>query len=189
MVFILTGCGAMFGFKNIQNLDENSYLEFAEFFQIEEFPNYRIDLNKFKSTLNGISDSVLKKYVSQPLQIRVFNTDGKIIFSLVNCNVSGFPNLQWNRFGTFDLYPPQLEHYRNVDSVFMLNTDTTNLISVNGKDFPADGDLTLVVYFTYAFNKQSKDLIELAKQYSVKFEEHNIQLVFVNMDEYFFLQD
>ena len=98
--------------------------------------------------------------------------------------------MKWNRFGTFDNYPPVFRAIIGVLIVhFVLDSEPNNSISINEKDFPLDGDLTLVIYYTYAFNKQSKDLIELGKLYTEQFEEPNIQLVFVNMDEYFFLSD
>ena len=82
MSYIISGCGAMLGFKKVNDLNENSYVEFIQYFQIEDYPNFRINGDLFNKGLESITDSVLKKYVSQPLQIRVYDSNKRILFLL-----------------------------------------------------------------------------------------------------------
>ena len=111
------GCSVLFkkmtGIKNPRTVNDDQILIYAKKFNIPESSCYKIDtllyFQKFYSLKD--SDKKLLNDLLQPLQIKVFNHENEMELYLINCNVSGFPNIEWNRLGTFNSFPPDIKSF------------------------------------------------------------------------------
>jgi hypothetical protein len=131
-------------------------------------------------------DKVLKDKLRQPLQIRIFHKADSLIIHRVNCEIGGFPNLNWNKYGDFNDIPPVQARYARLDTVFTLRNDLKNLNRLDNnqisiKDFQ-DADYTMMVYWAVFMKRQSKRLIRQAREIAQKHPEKDIRIYFVNTD-------
>ncbi|MFN3940570.1 MAG: hypothetical protein ACK4IY_08270, partial [Chitinophagales bacterium] len=134
-------------------LDEVTYMQFVESYK------------------NTSTDSYFQYYdLIQPLIVLSFDENDSIQFFLRNCNVSGFPNFKWNRYGSFDNSPLLIHEGYLPDSTIGLNTFNT----YSGFYLPLHQQQTIeeractetiVVYWNKLMGRQRKRLIETVQNY------------------------
>jgi len=128
------------------------------------------------------------KFLYQPLQVMGFDSAGRIQFHLVNCNIGGFPNLQWNRYGYFDVAPLHMPGQLLPDS-------TLEITSFSGLYAPVFPELdgiqpqsgeTIIAYWNHFMGRQSKRLIATVHEYKNN-TYPNAKIYFVNTDNFIYL--
>jgi hypothetical protein len=131
---------------------------------------------------NSCDTSQALKHHYQPLQVLFFDKTGKLVAFHNNCYAGGFPNLKWNRNGTFDsiparsvISPDTLLKFNNLIG-FLDNPGgmSPDLKSLEKKDF------MIAVFWTTYMGRQSKRLIRLMQdKYSDKRE---VGILYINAD-------
>lgn len=120
----------------------------------------------------------------QPLQLRWYSKGGRAQWIIPNCDVGGFPNLQWSRFGlpdTLFVGPPSRAYADSAWTVwddinFMLDRRTKAAVPDIG---PSDG--YLLVYWSYFMGRQSKRLVQNVEEWRLK-NGKGITVRYVNAD-------
>lgn len=119
----------------------------------------------------------------QPLQLRWYSSGGRIQWLIPNCDVGGFPNLQWNHFGLPDtLFAPNSSR-RYADSAWTVHDDMNFMSSRDGEDPMKlnESDAFLFVYWTYFMGRQSVRLAKYVEKWR-KRDGRNISVRYVNAD-------
>jgi hypothetical protein len=195
LVFFLlafASCSALLGIKKIQKLDAKQIAAYAVRYHIPTEQSYMLDTTAYGSFVNGIHDSHLKKDVQQPLQVKVFDGNGKMLFWLVNCYIGGFPNLKWDRYGTFDVFPPVKGSFASVNTALTLG-DNARFYFMETKEsmrvlpmFKVNAyDLYIIVHWAHFLDRQSKRLVRLINNYQKRFSDKRIQVIYVNDDNWY----
>ena len=127
----------------------------------------------------------LAQNLLQPIQAMYFDSSGKLISYHINCNAGGYPNLNWNRFGNFDVFPAKTN--AQCDSLVTLSWLLPFLKPV---EYPCvkikDLDYTVVVFWSRFTGRQSRHLVEyVQKNIKLASKENRIQIMYVNTDEVF----
>ncbi len=103
---------------------------------------------------------------------------------IVNCQIGGFPNLKWNRYGNFDSLPPSTISFFNPDSLYTLQDEWEKINPLFDKSVSlqelSKNDYNLVVYYCWFMGRQSKRLIKEEKKYAAKFPDKKIGIIYVN---------
>ena len=151
---------------------------------------YLVLSHRYKDRLQVVQDTFTKekmrtwKGMHQPLQLRYYGKDGRLEWIVPNCDVGGFPNLRWERFGlpdTLRVYPYSRAY---ADSVWHVSDDFNYMTGRLSGQVPEMGlqvDGYLLVYWSYLMGRQS---VRLARNIN-KWREHQgrrIEVRFVNVD-------
>jgi hypothetical protein len=134
---------------------------------------------------NSCDTSQVLKHHYQPLQVLFFDRSGNLVAFHNNCYCGGFPNLRWNRNGTFDSIPARA--VIPTDTLLELNTLAGFLkdLDGNGPDLQRfeKSDYTIAVFWTTFMGRQSKRLIRVINdKYS---DDKNISILYINADSIF----
>jgi hypothetical protein len=131
---------------------------------------------------NSCDTSQLLKHHYQPLQVLFFDRSGKVVAFHNNCYCGGFPNLRWNRNGTFDsiparaVIPPDTLLKFSTLKGFLISADVNNT-DINIKE---DVDYQIAVFWTTFMGRQSKRLIRIIQdKYSDK---TNVDILYIDAD-------
>jgi len=184
IVILLNSCDLIyrtcFGIKK-----EKSYIDISV---IKKFAK-KNEIDTFYTIKGGYNQLYIENYRKsndffQPLQVRIYDSENdSMIGIIVNCKVGGFPNLTWNRYGFFDSLPPK--KIIRYDSLTTFKSDKNYLRNIVLKDslyYPLTKQkrYTVLVYFSYYMNKQSKRLIELVRESYSKYD--NVKIEYINSD-------
>ncbi len=150
------------------------------YFQQSLLPSYIDEIEKIDSV-----NPKLAKDLLQPIQAMYFDTSGKLISYHINCYAGGYPNLNWNRNGNFDVFPAKTQ--APCDSLMTLSRLLVHLKPV---EYPCvkmkDLDYTVVVFWSRWTGRQSRHLVEyVQKNIKLASKETRIQIMYVNTDEVF----
>jgi len=102
----------------------------------------------------------------------------------VNCSVGGFPNLRWNRYGTFDQFPAVKSV--ELDTMTTLNDHLLHVNPLNNAPFPdlRTYDYTVLVYWNRFSGRQSKRLVRVVKENVRLGQGKKIMVLYVNSDNF-----
>ena len=150
------------------------------YFQQTLLPTYIEEIEKIDSI-----NPKLAKDLLQPIQAMYFDASGKLISYHINCYAGGYPNLNWNRNGNFDVFPAKTQ--APCDSLMTLSWLLAHLKPV---EYPCvkmkDLDYTVVVFWSRWTGRQSRHLVEyVQKNLKLASKETRIQIMYVNTDEVF----
>jgi hypothetical protein len=150
------------------------------YFQQTLLPSYIDELDKIDSV-----NPKLAKDLLQPIQAMYFDASGKLVSFHINCYAGGYLNLNWNKFGNFDLFPAKTN--APCESSVTLSWLLPYLKPV---EFPCvkmkDLDYTVVVFWSRWTGRQSEHLVEyVQKNIKLAPKETRIQVMYVNTDEVF----
>ena len=125
-----------------------------------------------------------QKNLTQPLQALYFDASGRLISYSVNCSVGGFPNLKWNRYGTFDQFPAAKSV--ELDTLNSVNEHLLHINPLNNAPFPdlRTYDNTVLVYWCRFMGRQSKRLVRVVQDNVRLGEEKKIMVLYVNTDNF-----
>lgn len=149
----------------------------------------------FDSLYYNYLDSLKREYPQiaknhlQPLQVLYFNREKELVGFMVNCYAPGFPNLHWNRFGSFDSFPPS-DTAHIIDSIF-----TFNSIVRFAKSIEDDGqssflntdfsDYYVVLIWTRFMGRQTKRLLREVKDNIKLAKGKSVTVFYINADNIF----
>lgn len=170
--------------------DINLILDTASFTNAVKI-DFNEELDLFNESENTKSDSMAMKLRSnvanddlQPTQIRMFSSDGKEVFKIVNCYIDPPIPMDWNIKGCFNQFPPFIDekdlNTQQYDLGFFLShsrqlDSSTYLLSELPKS-----DYYLVVLWNSFMVKPSKKAIETVKEYLVRHSEKLIIPIYIN---------
>lgn len=193
-LLVITSCNfaikKVVGITDPKEINLSTIIKYSQKYNIPEESNYFIDTSLYFKDINPLiqKNKKLHSDLIQPLQVKIYDDSSMIMF-LINCNVGGFPNLQWNRYGSFSTFPPDASPFKKIDTTFSFLTDIKYYKNKEGKPLDIsrfmDGELNIVVFWTVFMNRQSKILIDEILQYKSRFKEKKINLAFVNVDHLF----
>jgi hypothetical protein len=150
------------------------------YFQQTLLPSYIDEIAKIDSV-----NPKLAKDLLQPIQAMYFDSSGRLISYHINCYAGGYPNLNWNRDGKFDVFPAKTQ--APCDSLVTLSWLLPHLKPL---EYPCvkmkDLDYTVVVFWSRWTGRQSRRLVEFVqKNMKLASKETRIQIMYVNTDEVF----
>ncbi len=150
---------------------------------------YLIDTTAFVDFLSALPDTGrLKHDLYQPLQVMAFDSTGHKYFHLVNCSVSGFKNLDWNKYKSFESFPLNSGGFYNSDTTIDLS-QTFSFFDRNHKPDFDDADEIIVVFWANFMLNQSQRLLDLISHYQKKFISKDILIYYVVMDNLYLTEE
>lgn len=188
MPLLLSSCKLIFGIKNPRLLNDDEIKKYAIKYGIPLESVYKLDTLKYRKAFQAIKQSrpLLYHDVYQPLQVKGFDSVGKMTLFLINCNIQGGLTLKWDFAGTFDVFPPQQNYIAKVDTVLSLDDDIKFYQSLKGdtidKSTLKGSDYTLIVFWSRFMNRQSKNLIQVLLNYQNHNNGKKIKELFINVD-------
>jgi hypothetical protein len=126
------------------------------------------------------------KHHYQPLQVLFFDQNGELVAFHNNCYAGGFPNLKWNRNGTFDSIPAK--PVIPPDTLLKFNTLIGFLRTSGGLNLDLQSlekkDYMIAVFWTTFMGRQSKRLIRFMQD---KYPGNaDVGILYINADILFY---
>lgn len=127
----------------------------------------------------------------QPLQLRYFDENGRIAWLIPNCDVGGFPNLNWRQFGLPDSLVPHRHGRTYADSAWTIQNDLAFMTDRRTGLQPQVGpsvDGYLLVGWSYFAGRQSTRLARTIEKWR-KHGGEGVDVRYVSVDSVFITQD
>ena len=184
--YFLFGCGTIFmasyGIKSGKILSSDEIIKSFKLNNLDSFTCYFLNDNIVKDldmlVARDSNNFLYSNYLLQPLQVIIFNSE-KMISHISNCNLGGFPNLNWDQYLTD--FPIAYNNSKGFPEI-NFNQYKNYLSNVKDKEnqFENSQYKMLVIYSDF-MGRQSKKLIKRTKEYYTKYSKtKSIQLIFVN---------
>ncbi|MFC5271270.1 hypothetical protein [Adhaeribacter terreus] len=190
LCLLCSGCTYLFstayGFKSPKKLNSDQIADQARKYNIPAENSFELDITFFFGYLKSFDTIQYREQVKnhyQPLQALYFDKHGQLQNFHINCYAGGFPNMQWNRNGNFETFPPKPQ--APVDTLVSYQTLSRYLKPLSGTKpitVLAD-DYTVVVFWSRVMGRQSKRLIQSVQQNTAKSGNQKIRLIYVNNDD------
>lgn len=187
LFIFITGCSAIYGVKSVKKNDiqkinsfltENNYWGYHNYYLDEKYARY------IKSTFSN--DGVLMKYFLQPLQAFYFIEKDSVSSYFVNCNAGGFPNLDWNKNGAFNAFPPIGQ--TKINRYFTLADIDPFLHQIPSEEISKNTlgiiKTRIIVFYSLIIQRQCKRFIDLIISNS-KLSKSTVEIYTINMDNLF----
>lgn len=179
----------LMGIKNYDNYSQKEVVEVSKKFTIPQSQSYIIDSLYYKQFGFNRREEIkgFRKDLFQPLQIRIYDSNGKLIGHRANCNVPGFPNLKWNGYGYFNSFPPTLDcHLIDTIQNLTINKEFENIIPLfDSTTTTPTKKYTVFIYWSRFMNRQSKLFIKKVNKYYSAYCD-SINYYYVNTEPLFF---
>ncbi|HLG04374.1 MAG TPA: hypothetical protein VI731_12320 [Bacteroidia bacterium] len=177
----------IYGMKSIKAVNEKTILKYGAKYQIPQEDSYEMDtayMTYLFSRDTSVYPSEIKNHY-QPLQALYYNKSGELVSFLVNCDVGGFPNLAWDRYGSFTTFPPK--PVTPLDSLVPVDMQFKYLRPLaKTKTFSADSlDYVVIVYWSRFMGRQSKRLIHFVQENKKLAAGKNVKIIYANTDNLF----
>ena len=176
IIIFITSCSAIVGIKKTTYLDD---VQIKQFCNISSFYICTSIDSSYDQTIKQIKNKRLINALQQPLQFRYYEKS-KLKILLVNCDLQGFPKLNWNTYRTLDSFPIQ-NFYYYPDSI---NISFEKSILRDKVTFPNEGT-AIFIYCNVFMQKQTDILLNFTK----KLEHFKLPTYLVNNDNYFYYLD
>ncbi|MGY6563054.1 MAG: hypothetical protein ACXITV_13205 [Luteibaculaceae bacterium] len=126
----------------------------------------------------------------QPMQAICFNNkDEKPLFSYFNCvaETRRINQFTWNKFDELETFPPkEYTSYKWTDTLFkfqeIINTFHNLETNKEAEIKKSDKDFTVLIFYTFCTERQSKNLIRETTDYLERFIPDRYDLYFINFD-------
>jgi len=126
---------------------------------------------------------MISKY-EQPLQLLYFDETGTLISFHNNCYTGGFPKLKWNKNHQFEEFVPKTT-IPITDSALRLSLLISYIEPIDTNYRFANDKIIIVLFWSGFMMKQSKELIETARQ-NLKLDiTQSAKILYVNTDNCF----
>jgi hypothetical protein len=185
----LTGCTSMMGIKKMQLLEEDQIIQTASAFGIPPANSYVLDTSYLEFIKNQTETlPIPRKDHLQPLQaIYYAKADGfiKPVAWYVNCYAGGYPNLEWNRTGGWNQFPPSPQ--APADSLLPLKKHFEFLRALLGVQAfnTIEYDYIVLVYWSRFMGRQSELLIKQVQENAGLAKDRKLRILYVNNDNFF----
>ncbi|MBK9638185.1 MAG: hypothetical protein IPO63_10350 [Bacteroidetes bacterium] len=170
-------------------MTDEEIINWAAKFNVAGPEYYKIDTLSYmkaaRSTKNR--DSSLAKHITQPLQMRLFNSSRESYISLANCDFPSIFKLDWNHFKSFDTFPPDMKDFGKYDTTFNLDIELEKIVPIGkeGKSIDKKSDIFIIIYWSRITSRYSRDLIKVMNDYKDKYKNESLEIIFVNTDNLF----
>lgn len=176
-----------FGMKKMKELSKEEILRQGRKYNIPDADAYELDSLFFTYlfSLDSVRYKKEQKNHFQPLQALYYDNTGHLKSFHINCNAGGFPNLKWNRFGTFDQFIPKQQ--TPVDSILPLEKHTEFLRSLtnNSSQQFNENNYVVIVHWSRFMGRQSKRLIKIVQKNCALGVDQHVRILYVNNDNVF----
>ena len=211
---IISSCSpitkSILGVKEIKPISDDELIYYSKKNKISNEASYSIDTTMFCSSFANnkelINNENALQDIIQPLQIRMFKYN-ELIFFHANCYADGGLKLNWNKYNSFNSYPPSdslkievsgkkyktifnsIRNYqlKNNQSIITLESSLETLNPIFKQNFNSENEFVIMVYWSIFLNKQSKKLIQYITKYTHQHKDKKITLIFVNTDNVYLL--
>lgn len=192
----LSSCSPLLGLYGVhrpKKLKEAQILRTAQHHQLPTTQLFQLDSSYFsilehlKPAITDSSEKAMEsrafiKNHHQPLQALYFDSTMRLQSFQINCYAGGFPNLEWNRNGIMETFPPQIQ--APIDSIFSFNElkhyfvpfSTTSIPKTNGTEY------TVVVFWSKFMGRQNKRFLRIISNNLSLTDSSKVTTIFVNMD-------
>lgn len=177
------GCATMYGYKHLDSFDEAGYNKFKAYAEKESdcvsiigTPMQR------KNIILTHSDPIMKKNLSQPIQILYFHNDSMISYH-VNCQAKGsLFGINWNTGDRFGAFPPETAipepcKYLSLKDLQKIYPQ----INPSG-----DKPYTVLLFWTNMLHKISKSALNTIIENMENFDKKEYCLIYLINDDRFF---
>lgn len=172
----------MYGIKEPEPISDQEIMTTAKKMDVATYDIYKLsnDYQLYLDSSYGDS-SDMKHRLIQPIQYLLFNSEGNLLVHSINCNAPGFPNLNWNTGGAFEVFPPK--SLAEVDSSFSIEQLMPYFkpIEISHRR-DGDAQYICVVFWNRFMGRQSRRLFEYI---FTSGKEQDIRYYLVNNDGYF----
>ncbi|MDR2840116.1 MAG: hypothetical protein LBV75_02465 [Paludibacter sp.] len=189
---LATSCESVFlkiyGVSEINKVETvDNILKVAKSYNIANENIYELDTAFYKSLelQKDTSNAGIIKNHLQPLQAMYFDKNGQMTAFYINCYAEGFPNLNWNQNNNFNVFPPVQQIGLSVDTLITFSKLQPYLTQISGNQQEIDGDYFVVVFWSKAFGRQSKHLVEIVKK-NIELAQCKVNTMFVFSDNFFY---
>lgn len=181
-LFTIIGCSSILkGLTGIKDPNKaiNTKIKSKKYFKLIPEKLYTVNYDSFLSFYSfiALTDTILSKNIYQPLQVRLFKDDS-LIFFINNCTVGGFPNLNWNRYGSFNELNLNRKYVTLNDTIFNSLRIIKRIIV---PELNNEKEFKLITFWSSFMGRQTKRLI---KQTNIFYQNNksDIEVIYVNID-------
>lgn len=185
---IFTSCSSLltslYGIHTPKAVNEKEIVKYVSKFNIPLAQSFVIDPS-YKNYLSTFDTLKFKYQINnhyQPLQALYYNKEGTLVSFQINCYAGGFPNLNWNRDGAFELFPPKKQ--APIDSILPLETQLKfiNELPGSAKIDVLNSDFVIFVYWNKYMGRQSKRLIRYVQKNASLEKNRVMEIIYINND-------
>lgn len=173
--------------KKMKVLPKDEILKQGSKYNIPENDSYELDSSfvEYLFSLDSIKYKIEQKNHFQPLQALYYDHTDQLKSFHINCNAGGFPNLKWNRFGTFDEFIPKQQ--TPLDSILPLQKHLEYFVplKINSSEEIIDFDFIIIIYWSRFMGRQSKRLIKVVQENVAQNNTYKTKIIYVNNDNIF----
>jgi hypothetical protein len=188
VIFTLSGCSQLmlkaYGIKQTGTYQNQEIEKLCKKYNVPTSACYTLDTAYLSFLLkqNSLYTKDQRNNHLQALQVLYFNENGQLTSYHVNCYAGVFPNLNWNSTGAFNTFTPTTTC--PLDSIVSLDTQLKYIQPLISKSILTKNKIHVFVYWNHFMGRQSKRLIELVKQNSQLTNANNIEIHYVNNDNF-----
>jgi len=173
----------LYGVNNLKKFDKEKYNHFITSIEHTgiEIKSFYADTTSYLQIRNLTKNPVVKKTLSQPVQILYFDKNEKLTSIQANCYAKGgLGHLNWNTNGRFNYFIPTSAI--NIKKEYLSIKDFTACYP--NKDFELNKDYTIIIYWSLILKKISKDAISTVINNIRKFNKSDDVIIYlVNNDK------
>lgn len=170
----------LYGVQPLTAINQQGNEEFISELDFDKFTHEARTVEKqYFETIKNFADedTVLLKYLYQPLQAWYFKEDSLVSVHL-NCLVpGGVQYLRWNYQDRFNSFPPH-----SAVNTSELNINLIDLLRLNDISKKPKEDYIVFIYWTSMMSKQAKYFINLILENIKQNNKSNIEFYIINTD-------
>lgn len=123
----------------------------------------------------------------QPLQVYFVDSIGNDITYLLNCFYSGFPNINFNKFGELEFFPIQIDTSRLNENILIEDRlFYIKKIKDNGEiDLYKNSKNKVIVFYSDLMGRQKRRLFKQIKDLLGKYDRQKYEVFYVSLDQIF----
>jgi len=179
IVCFCSSCSAILGIHQPQKLSDAEMMRFKKKIGIQDSATFFIDKDYLEVT--KYCSALEKKHHLQPLQIKFYNKEGKLMSFFINCNMPmKGTKLNWNNNEVLDSFYHKTA--TQIDSCVSLNSLTEKIKSTNNSriSWNDNNQLVAIIFWNKFMLKQSRNMIQQYKTAIRKNEKLAITTIYVN---------
>ena len=179
LIFFTLGCSAIVGINSPKRADLSNIKKLESDYQVQ---NSFICEKPYFDQIKTLKDSSLKQRHAQPLQALYYNNKGQNVVTIVNCNVPGGINLNWNFDNILSVFPPNFTEYKDsVTLPFILNACNIDPKSIAYQDY----DYTVLLFWNQYMGRQTKHFLKEFEDNISKRKASKVLKIYINNDNLF----
>lgn len=173
------GCSAIIGLKAPKAVNNANFKPIEQVYEVRD--SYVAEHTYLKN-ISFIKDSALKQRHAQPLQALYYNNKGENIVAIVNCNVPGGLNLNWNFNHILSTFPPIYPDYKDLIHLpQILSACSIDPKKINFQDY----DYTVLLFWNQYMGRQTKHFLKAFRENLTKTRTQKVLTVYINNDNFF----